>query len=791
MGGPFTLRGLARPPVLLPLVALLVASAPETSPATPADPAPDVEQGLVPDDVAEVWNPAFPSRAPAVIPRPTGRRVDLRMLDPVFTGELAAPRSEFEAGRYERAVQLLTKAKDTPAVRYLRALAQLRVRPAPGPAAELEALAVELPAIADRCRLQAGLSREELGEIDAAGRLFASVPPTSRVYPDARFGLARVLRRQGQLRSAVDALDPLARGASPLWGRDVAAEALVTQADLARALRDGEAERQALLALWSTHPRSPLAAQAERRLGKAALTVPATVARAESLVELHRNRQGLEVLRPVLPKLKVPDPLACRARLVEGRALRKERRHSEVQEVLQPVVRGCSDPDLRVRALYLLGTSQAVVAPASAVKTFDALAKEFPENPLADDALFVAADLLAQDGNTEGALQRLDRIAERYPQGDQLGEALFKAFWLRYRAGDQASALAALAALEKARTSAEESYDVERARYWRARVLDQGKRIDEALVLWEALSVEHPGTYYGLMARERLAERDPVRASRVAAQLATLPPLATPADYDAGTLLEDAHFLAGVELLRLGFDDAASSEFLAARRTGQPPDAQRLLVEALARTGDVRSAHGVARLALRRDLSGPVAPGSRELWAIAYPDAFRDLVVRYTRGSPVEPELLQALMREESALDPRALSWAGAVGLTQLMLPTAREVARALRIRAPSAEQLQNPATNIQLGAAYLARLIQRFDGNVALALAGYNAGEAAVNRWRSARPESELDRWVEEIPLSETRGYVKRVLRSWNTYRLLGGRPLPGVAKTTPPAAPRAERDR
>jgi len=776
--------------VLLPLVALLVTAAPETSPATPTDPAPDVEQGLVPDDVAEVWNPAFPSAPPPVAAAPTGRRVSLQMLEPVFTGELALPRSEFEAGRYERTVQLLAKAKDTPSVRYLRALARLRMGAAPAQAAELEALATELPAIADRCRLQAGLAREDLGELDAAARLFTAVPPTSRVYPDGRFGLARVLRRRGDLRAAAEVLDPLARGASPLWGRDVAAEALVTQADLARARRDGEAERQALLTLWSSHPRSPLAAQAERRLGKSALTVAATVARAESLVELHRNRQGLDVIRPVLPKLKIPDALACRARLVEGRALRKERRHSEVQDVLQPVVRGCTDPDLRVRAMYLLGTSQSVVAPASAVKTFDALAKEFPENPLADDALFVAADLLAQDGDQAGALSRLDRIAERYPEGDQLGEALFKAFWLRHSEGNEPAALASLAALESARASAEESYDVERARYWRARVLDQTKHTDEALVLWEALALEHPGTYYGLMARERIAERDPVRASRVAGQLAPLPPATTPTDFDSGTLLDDPQFLAGVELLRLGFNDGASSELLAARRTGQPPEAQRLLVEALARTGDVRSAHGVARLALRRDLSGPVAPASRDLWSIAYPDAFRDLVVRYTKGSAVEPELLQALMREESALDPRALSWAGAVGLTQLMLPTAREVARALRIRAPSAEQLQNPATNIQLGAAYLSRLLQRFDGNVALALASYNAGEGAVSRWRAARPDSELDRWVEEIPLSETRGYVKRVLRSWNTYRLLGGRPLPGVVKTTPPVAPRAERE-
>src|SRR5262245_48811218 len=99
VGGPFTLRGLARPPVLLPFVALLLAAAPETSPATPTDPAPDVEQGLVPDDVTEVWNPAFPSGPAPVSPPPTGRRVALKTLDPVFTGELATARAEFEAGR--------------------------------------------------------------------------------------------------------------------------------------------------------------------------------------------------------------------------------------------------------------------------------------------------------------------------------------------------------------------------------------------------------------------------------------------------------------------------------------------------------------------------------------------------------------------------------------------------------------------------------------------------------------------------------------------------------------------
>jgi soluble lytic murein transglycosylase len=650
----------------------------------------------------------------------------------------------------------------------------------------MEQLGWELPPSPTAVTSRRGWRRRDLNNDAVARRLFARIPATSRVYPDALFGLSRVLRRLGDPAAASAALEPLLRGTAPLWGRDVGAEALVTQADLARSRRDAEAERKALLALWSGHPRSLLSAQAERRLGRAAIPPSAVVARAEALVELHRNRQGLDLVRTVATRLSLPDPLACRARFVEGRALRKERRHTEAQEVLTPVVRLCTDPDLRVRAMYLLATSQSVVAPQKAVKTFDGLATEYPESPLADDALFVAADLLAQDGELQGALERLDRIADRYPKGDQLGEAHSK-LWLHHR-WDATPPGCPTSIAWSGLPPPGGGLRRRRAVTGAAGARPAGKPA-EAQALWEALALEHPATYYGLLARERIAERDAVRAARIAARLAEPVSPQAPATYAAGSLLEDPHFRAGAELLRLGFDDAAVSELLAARRAGQPADAQRLVVQALARTGDLRSAHGVARLSLRADLAGPPTSANRSFWEIAYPDAFRDLVLRHTRGSTVEPELLQALMREESALDPRALSWAGAVGLTQLMLPTAREVARVLRLKSPTVERLQDPSTSIQLGSAYLSGLLQRFDGNVPYALASYNAGASAVQRWRSARPNLDLDAWVEEIPLSETRGYVKRVVRSWNTYRLLGGRPLAGVVRTSLPAAPRAER--
>lgn len=179
----------------------------------------------------------------------------------------------------------------------------------------------------------------------------------------------------------------------------------------------------------------------------------------------------------------------------------------------------------------------------------------------------------------------------------------------------------------------------------------------------------------------------------------------------------------------------------------------------------------MARLWLKRDLSGPVTSENKALWKIAYPPAFRDLVAKHCMGADkLDPDLLQAVMREESALDPKALSWAGALGLTQLMPTTAWEVAGRLKLKRPTTADLLEPELNIQLGARYLSDLMKRAKDVRQYALAGYNAGEGAVSRWKRQNVTDDLDEWVELIPLTETRGYVKRVMRTYNTYKLLYG---------------------
>ncbi len=172
--------------------------------------------------------------------------------------------------------------------------------------------------------------------------------------------------------------------------------------------------------------------------------------------------------------------------------------------------------------------------------------------------------------------------------------------------------------------------------------------------------------------------------------------------------------------------------------------------------------------------------------------ALRNHVVLINAGWPREPlpddrrgieaALLLGLMRQESAFDREALSWAGARGLMQLMPETARRMARRLNLPFSRKRLLDDPHYNLTIGTAYLAKVLSDFSGSYVLALAAYNAGPSRARRWLQQhgdfrRGEVDVVDWIEMIPFDETRDYVQRVIENLHVYRaLLGGG---GIAET------------
>jgi soluble lytic murein transglycosylase len=145
-------------------------------------------------------------------------------------------------------------------------------------------------------------------------------------------------------------------------------------------------------------------------------------------------------------------------------------------------------------------------------------------------------------------------------------------------------------------------------------------------------------------------------------------------------------------------------------------------------------------------------------------------------------------MREESAFEARVVSPAQAVGLMQLIVPTARKMGEKLGL-APDEETLKQPAVNIPIGCHYLAVLRGQFADNPLLAIAGYNAGAGAPKKWIVKRPADDFDLWVEHIPYEETRNYTKRVIGSMAAYELLYFGDQPSEALRSPLAASPAAR--
>ena len=137
----------------------------------------------------------------------------------------------------------------------------------------------------------------------------------------------------------------------------------------------------------------------------------------------------------------------------------------------------------------------------------------------------------------------------------------------------------------------------------------------------------------------------------------------------------------------------------------------------------------------------------------------------------IEPALLYALIRQESAFNIKAISHAGARGLMQIMPSTAKQVAKTYRMPYRKHKLTTDISYNLKLGQKYLSSLLKQFNGSHILSLAAYNAGPSRVNSWikRNGDPRSidvDVIDWIEMIPFKETRNYVQRVIENYNVYR-------------------------
>lgn len=157
-------------------------------------------------------------------------------------------------------------------------------------------------------------------------------------------------------------------------------------------------------------------------------------------------------------------------------------------------------------------------------------------------------------------------------------------------------------------------------------------------------------------------------------------------------------------------------------------------------------------------------------WRKAFPLAFNKQVKTASSDFGIPAEFIYGIMRTESFFKPKVKSSVGALGLMQVMPLTATRMAESIGMKDFNVSKLTDPHTNIQVGVKYIQRLGKMFNKEWPLVAAGYNAGPHRVYAWLKHFGNLSADEFIEHIPYSQTRGYVKKVIRTYYVYGAIDG---------------------
>jgi peptidoglycan lytic transglycosylase len=491
------------------------------------------------------------------------------------------------------------------------------------------------------------------------------------------------------------------------------------------------------------------------------------------MVDSREYREADEAAVALLARLPAPyGELACETRMLQAKALGAQKKWAPASDKIEDLLAHCKNKDLRARSLFMAGKyAFSDKRYTVAERLFAQLEAEAPKHSLADDARLYRAEAQQELGVESRFTELLTRMPEDYPNGDMVLEGVFRLALRRIQKGDWAGAAVTLQRgtdLARPGELTRSPGDAGREHYFLARALIETGETERGLKEYEAIIREQPLSYYMLHAYSRLVEKDPERAKRaLESALDDHDQLPFSIGHDEG--FARPAFIRIAELIRQNEIDWARRELTLLDVAGGKPTPELWWGIALlySRAGSTQHSHAVARWRVRDWLERwPVGPW-RQAWEIAFPRPHLDTVLKEAEQNSLDPALVYAIMREESAFDPGAVSASNAYGLMQLMQGTARGFGKAVGVPT-DVQSLKTPRVNITVGTRVLANYMARFPQNPLLGIPGYNAGPGRPMRWLKDFPSVDFDVWVELIPFRETRMYTKRVLQSRGAYRFL-----------------------
>ncbi len=482
----------------------------------------------------------------------------------------------------------------------------------------------------------------------------------------------------------------------------------------------------------------------------------------------------------------------CQALFHKAKSIYKDRDYKRAAKGFVPAIAACKasgNTDYEVKSAYQAGLAFGRARKSLRSIEYYRHVETFPKHSYADDARLRAAEQFASLGKDTEVRELLESIPTLYPQGDMRTEAMWRLGRRAYLRKDYEAATKWLR-LQISILPIETNWWAEgQAHYWLGRSLAKLGEDEQAIKAYRDCIRLYPLTYYSLQAFARLGEAWPEDHSAALREIGTGGD-AAPRTLKPSALYSEQGFRTALQLARLGLGDATRRQLTAIGMgvpDGRRAETDPLLIDQIVASsrvldlaGDYAHSHWPGRwhtVGYRRQWP---AQANQHSWRLAYPLAFWELLQEFAQKYSYPKYLQMAIVREESAFDPSRESWANAIGLTQMIFPTARDHAKESGILV-TRENLQHPVKNVTIGSHFLQSLQEAFEGRVGLMVPGYNAGRARVRGWIRQRHRYDLDEFIELIPGDQARRYTKRVLGSYFTYVYLGEGRVPEIRNAVP----------
>ncbi len=485
-----------------------------------------------------------------------------------------------------------------------------------------------------------------------------------------------------------------------------------------------------------------------------------------NLVKLHQNFEGNQCFEKFIDTISLKDKKTyCKAHYYNGAALKKRRKHKKAIKEFDKIIKNCKNYEKLDKVNYMAGLSSLMRKKyKNAIKYFTTLYKNYPKSNLADDGINYIGFIYSLQKRYKKAEKIYLHQINKFPNGDTTQDAVWKMAYNYYK---QKKYKKYIEFVKKTTYIENKYYSKGRLEYWLAKSYEKLKNKKEAQKIYLDIITKYNNNFYAFLARMKYKGGEIIIKK----------------DF-SGANRDDDHYQEFINYLKKnnkfeklnwlinnGLNNFLIYELNSLDKKDGIYNKYKKQISIFLINAKIYYLPFWHTKLNQKWISYDIDINRNYNYLTKlYPKAYYIYVEKYSKKRKISPFLILSIMREESYFNASIESWANAYGLMQIIEPTAKNLAKNLKIKYKR-NLLFNPNYNIKLGSAYLKWSSKRFKNKEYYIIPSYNAGLNAVRKWKkqkyNKKPKS-FDMFIEDIPYTETRHYTKRVLNTYFMYNRL-----------------------